>query len=136
MAPETRTYSTPPGIKLGPLTDIADGAARGFRIQLKAGRFDGVIVRTDDRVRGYVDLCPHAGVPLSAAPDDYIVHRVSTGMLLACRWHGALFQVEDGACVAGPCVGQRLAAWPVAVVRGTIVTARSGPRIRWPPFRR
>lgn len=134
MATDVRTYTTPPGIKLGPLADIADGAARGFRLSLKTGRFDGVVVRTGDTVTGYVDLCPHAGVSLAAAPDDYIVHQVSTGTLIACRWHGALFEVADGACISGPCKGQRLAAWPVAVVRGTIVTARTGPRFRWLPF--
>jgi nitrite reductase/ring-hydroxylating ferredoxin subunit len=134
MATDTRTYTTPPGIRLGPLADIADGAARGFRVQLKTGRFDGVAVRTGDAVTGYVDLCPHAGVPLASAPDDYIVHQVSTGTLLACRWHGALFQVEDGACISGPCKGQRLEAWPLKVVRGTIVTARIWPRFRWLPF--
>jgi nitrite reductase/ring-hydroxylating ferredoxin subunit len=134
MTTDARTYTTPPGIKLGLLTDIADGTARGFRLQVKAGRFDGVVVRTGGTATGYVDLCPHAGVSLAGAPDDYIVHQVSTGTLLACRWHGALFQVEDGACIAGPCKGQQLESWPLKVVRGMIVTARAGPRFRWLPM--
>jgi len=131
----TRIYATPPGIKLAPLADIADGAARGFRVQLKTGRFDGVVVRTGDTVMGYVDLCPHAGVPLASGQDDYAVHQVSTGTLLACRWHGALFQVEDGACVAGPCKGQRLEAWPVTVRRGMLVTAGERRRSWWQVWR-
>lgn len=134
MALETRIYTTPPGIRLAPLADIADGAARGFRVQLSAGRFDGVAVRTGDTVTGYVDLCPHAGVPLAGAPDAYQVHRVSTGALIACCWHGALFQVDDGICISGPCKGQRLEAWPLRVMRGMIVTARTGPRFRWLPM--
>ncbi len=32
---------------------------------------------------------------------------------LACRNHGALFAVEDGFCVAGPCAGESLE--PIAV---------------------
>jgi nitrite reductase/ring-hydroxylating ferredoxin subunit len=119
---DTRLYATPGGIALGPLADIPDGGARGFRVQLKTGRFDGVVIRTGDTVTGYVDLCPHAGVPLASGQDDYEVHQVSTGTLLACRWHGALFQVENGVCVAGPCKGQRLEAWPVAVRHGVVVT--------------
>lgn len=131
MPAETRLYATPPGLKLAPLADIADGAARGFRLRLKAGRFDGFVVRSGDGVTGYVDLCPHAGVPLAAQPDAYQVHAVSTGLLVACTWHGALFRAEDGVCVAGPCVKQWLRSWPVDVRKGTIITARSGPPPWW-----
>ena len=42
---------------------------------------------------------------------------------IRCTWHGALFRIDDGACVAGPCTGQRLTPWPVTVTDGTIVTA-------------
>jgi nitrite reductase/ring-hydroxylating ferredoxin subunit len=34
-----------------------------------------------------------------------------------------LFEIDDGRCVGGPCVGARLTPWPVAVVDGAIVTA-------------
>ncbi|SDA34955.1 Rieske (2Fe-2S) protein [Sphingomonas sp. NFR15] len=131
MPADTRLYATPPGLRLSALADIADGAARGFRLDLKGGRFDGFVVRSGDSVTGYVDLCPHAGVPLAARPDGYTVHAVSTGLLVACTWHGALFRVEDGVCVAGPCVKQRLRSWPVGVRKGMVVTARAGPAPWW-----
>lgn len=131
MPADTRLYATPPGLTLAPLAELADGAARGFRLRLKTGWFDGFVLRSGDSVTGYVDLCPHAGVPLAAAPDSYHVHAVSTGLLVACTWHGALFRAEDGVCVAGPCVTQRLQPWPVAVRRGMIVTAGGGGRPWW-----
>ena len=37
--------------------------------------------------------------------------------------HGALFRLEDGVCVAGPCAGERLKPWPVAVIDGVVTTA-------------
>ncbi|CAN5416265.1 Rieske (2Fe-2S) protein [soil metagenome] len=123
----TRLHVTPPGIRLAPLAEIADGAARGFRLEFAGGRFDGFVVRRGADAIGYVDRCPHAGVPLAARADGYQVYPVSDGLLVACTWHGALFRAEDGFCVAGPCAQQRLAAWPVAVRRGTIVTARAAP---------
>ena len=115
-----RLTATPPGVTLGPLDIIADGKARSFVLQMKAGRFHGFVVRRGTAVHGYVDRCPHAGVPLAATLDDYLA---PSGELIACSWHGALFTIGEGVCVGGPCVGQRLTPWPVAVMDERIVTA-------------
>jgi nitrite reductase/ring-hydroxylating ferredoxin subunit len=115
-----RLLATPPGVALGPLDLIADGGARNFVLQLRAGRFHGFVVRRGDAVHGYVDRCPHMQVPLAQELDGYLD---PSGALIACSWHGALFRVEDGLCVAGPCTGQHLTPWPVAVAGGRIVTA-------------
>ena len=117
---DTRLVATPAGVRLGPLDLIADGKARNFVLQMKAGRFHGFVVRRGEGVSGYVDRCPHAGLPLAQTLDDYLT---PDGALIACSWHGALFRPEDGLCVGGPCVGQALTAWPVAVRDGQIVTA-------------
>ena len=115
-----RLTTTPAGIALGPLAAIADGAARNYVIELRAGRFHGFVVRRGSEVAGYVDRCPHMGVPLAQRLDDYLT---PAGDLIACAWHGALFRIADGACVAGPCVGARLSPWPVMVTAGTIITS-------------
>lgn len=115
-----RLSQTPPEIALGALDLIADGAARNFVIELRAGRFHGFVVRRGDSLAGYVDRCPHMGVPLAQTLDAYLT---DDGSLIACAWHGALFRIEDGACVAGPCAGARLSPWPVEVRDGSIVTA-------------
>ena len=115
-----RIFATPPGVQLGPLDAITDGKARNYVLQLRAGRFHGFVVRLGEQVHGYVDRCPHAGVPLARTLDDYLT---PSGDLLACSWHGALFRIEDGLCVGGPCVGQRLTPWPVTVSDGQVVTA-------------
>lgn len=117
---DARVVATPAGVRLGPLDRIADGAARNFVLQLRAGRFHGFVVRRGEAVWGYVDRCPHAGVPLTRTLDDYLT---SDGGLIACSWHGALFRTDDGVCVGGPCAGQALTPWPVRVVDGAIETA-------------
>lgn len=113
-----RLTATPAGVKLGPLDAIADGGARNFVLQLRAGRFHGFVVRRGDAAFGYVDRCPHMGLPLAQQLDGYMA-----GDLIACSWHGALFRPEDGVCVGGPCTSAALTAWPVQVQDGTIVTA-------------
>ncbi len=117
---DERVFATPPGVRLGPVGLIADGAARNFVLQLRAGRFHGFVVRQGDAVHGYVDRCPHMGLPLAQELDRYLSPDAA---LIACSWHSALFAIETGECVGGPCKGQRLTPWPVAVAEGQIVTA-------------
>lgn len=114
-----RLFATPAGVTLGPLAAITDGAARNYVLQLRAGRFHGFVVRRGGSVFGHVDRCPHLGLPLAQLLDAYLT---PDGSRIACSWHGALFEVEDGACVAGPCAGARLTPWPVRVADGMIVT--------------
>jgi nitrite reductase/ring-hydroxylating ferredoxin subunit len=115
-----RLTATPPNVTLGPLELVVDGRARNFVIELRAGRFHGFIVRRGETVHGYVDRCPHMGLPLARDLDEYVT---PDGTLLMCAWHGAMFRIEDGYCVGGPCGGASLQPWPVSVREGMIVTA-------------
>ena len=117
-----RLSATPAGVGLGPLDAIADGAARNYVLELRAGRFHGFVVRRGGEATGYVDRCPHLGLMLARELDDYLTPR---GDLIACSWHAALFRIEDGLCVGGPCAGRRLTPWPVRVVDGELVTAEA-----------
>jgi nitrite reductase/ring-hydroxylating ferredoxin subunit len=45
------------------------------------------------------------------------------GEHLVCATHGALFRPADGACVAGPCAGDRLAPVDVEVREGDVYVA-------------
>ena len=114
-----RVYATPAGVGLGPSDLIPDGTARNFVLQLRAGRFHGFVVRQGELVHGYVDRCPHAGVPLAQRLDGYLT---PAGDFIVCSWHGALFRIEDGLCLGGPCVGQSLTPWPVLIDAGQIIT--------------
>jgi nitrite reductase/ring-hydroxylating ferredoxin subunit len=121
---DERLFTTPGGIRLAPLEIIPDGTARNFVVQLNAGRFHGFVVRRGSDLFGYVDRCPHMGLPLAQILDDYLT---PTGDRVVCSWHGALFEVDDGRCVGGPCVGSRLTPWRVTVAGGNIVTAEPDP---------
>ena len=119
MSEPARIFATPAGVALGPLQVIPDGTARNYVLQLRAGRFHGFVVRRGGEVFGYVDRCPHMGLPLAQHLDQYLT---PAGDLIACSWHSALFAIADGQCVGGPCAGQRLTPWPVAVIDGVVVT--------------
>jgi nitrite reductase/ring-hydroxylating ferredoxin subunit len=102
------------------LDDLDDPGARNFVLQIGERRFHGFVVRQGEAVRGYVDRCPHLGLPLAHQLDRYLA---PDGALIACSWHGALFRLDDGACVGGPCAGASLTPWPVRVRAGQVVTA-------------
>ena len=115
-----RVWATPAGVDLGPLAQIADPGARSFVLQIGETRFHGFVVRRGDAAFGYVDRCPHAGLPLAQVLDRYLT---PAGDQIACSWHGALFAIDGGTCVGGPCPGARLTPWPVSVRDDRLITA-------------
>jgi nitrite reductase/ring-hydroxylating ferredoxin subunit len=108
-----------PGLRLCAVAELADPGAKGFRFRVETRLFAGFVVRAGETVSGYVDSCPHAGWPLAGWEDRYLTR---SGEHILCAGHGALFTL-DGTCVAGPCFGDRLRAWPVAVHDGEVFTA-------------
>ncbi|MDG2521199.1 Rieske (2Fe-2S) protein [Caulobacter segnis] len=107
-----------PGTRLCALDEVAEPGAKGFRFRTGEAMFAGFVVRRAGTLVGYVDSCPHAGWPL-AMMDRYLTR---DGNALLCAGHGALFRPEDGFCTVGPCAGESLTPWPVAVEDGWIVT--------------
>lgn len=65
------------------------------------------LVRRDGNIYAYLNSCPHTGVPLNWQDDVFLDME---HFYIQCSVHGALFQVEDGLCVRGPCAGQSLQA--------------------------
>lgn len=108
-----------PGTRLCALSDLVEGEGKTFRYRVQFDLFTGAVFRFGDRVVGYVDSCPHAGWPLGARDDHYLT---ADKRHILCAGHWALFTF-DGACVAGPCAGETLITWPVAVIDGEVLAA-------------
>jgi nitrite reductase/ring-hydroxylating ferredoxin subunit len=109
-----------PGVRLCALADIADPGSKGFLFRDGEKWFLGFVARRDGEVHGYLDRCPHTGLPLAPVPDRYLTR---DGDLILCGSHGALFRIGSGVCVAGPCVGRSLWPWPVRVEGEDVVAA-------------
>ncbi len=88
------------------------GTSREFLVETPEGRVAGFLVRCGERLHAYRNRCPHTGVPLNWMPDRFLTPE---GDLIQCATHGALFRLEDGFCVFGPCAGQALEALSVRV---------------------
>lgn len=68
----------------------------------------------------YENRCPHAGTPLNMFDDKFLD---ITGRRLICRTHGALFEMDSGKCVRGPCKGDYLRPVAVTIEDGVIYSA-------------
>ena len=90
-------------IRLCATSELGEGQSRGFAL----GERRIIAIRRDGRVYLYENRCPHRGVPLEWLADRFLD---ASGSLLQCATHGALFLIETGECVAGPCAGQFLQA--------------------------
>ena len=64
-------------------------------------------VRRQGQVFAYRNRCPHKGIALNWQADSFLDDSAS---LIHCAHHGALFLIETGECVAGPCEGEQLQA--------------------------
>lgn len=97
--------------------EIPDGASRGFGPA--PGGFTGLFaVRRGEAVFVYVNSCPHLGTSLDWAPDRFLT---SDGRQIVCGTHGAVFEIADGLCVHGPCIGASLEGVSIAIEDGIIL---------------
>jgi len=103
--------------KICKLDDIVDGTARGFDIIISEESFSIICVRQGQHVFAYKNSCPHTGINLEWQPDQFLD---DTQQFIVCSTHGALFQLEDGYCVSGPCAGDSLSVYPVKQEQGDI----------------
>jgi len=87
------------------IDEIEDGNSAGFTIKNGGKDFRVLAVRRDNHVHVYANKCPHIGVPLDMLEGKFLNMDKT---LIQCATHGALFQIQDGECVSGPCVGQSL----------------------------
>ncbi|VVP47412.1 Rieske (2Fe-2S) protein [Pseudomonas fluorescens] len=85
--------------------ELADASSRGFDIEGQKL----FAVRRGGQVYVYVNSCPHRGVGLEWTPNSFLD---PSNSLIQCATHGALFLIEDGECVSGPCAGQSLTTVP------------------------
>jgi nitrite reductase/ring-hydroxylating ferredoxin subunit len=82
-----------PGTSLGPLSDIPDGEAREFVFGTGRRVFSMLVVRRGGDTRAYVNVCPHAWLPLTYRSNNIVS---ADGERLVCSNHFAEFSVNDG----------------------------------------
>lgn len=100
-------------VPLCQLDEIPESGSRGLR----CGEHKLFAVKYRGKVFVYRNSCPHLGISL-----DWVEHQFldSSGTMIQCANHGALFVIKSGQCVAGPCAGRKLQAIPFQIDNNTL----------------
>lgn len=93
--------------------EMLEGTSRGFELEGQSI----FLVRRQNKVYAYRNRCPHLGINLEWQPDQFLD---ADACLIQCAMHGALFIIESGQCISGPCTGQSLTALPCDIENGDI----------------
>lgn len=101
------------GIDLSGLLDLSD---REKQPENPANSM--FLCRKDGQIFAYVNQCPHLHIPLEMSADQFL--NMERNFVL-CATHGALFQIETGECVNGPCFGESLIPVPFKIDQGRIL---------------
>lgn len=74
-------------------------------------------VKKNGKVFIYNNSCPHLHVALNWQDHQFLD---SSNTMIQCANHGALFVIENGKCVAGPCRGRKLTAVDFDIIAGVV----------------
>ena len=95
------------------VADIPEDGSKGF--DYKSEKL--FAVKKKGKIFVYKNSCPHIGVALDWEKDKFLD---SSKSMIQCANHGALFVIENGNCVSGPCTGRNLTAVNFDIINGVI----------------
>lgn len=84
------------------MEEVPEREARSFELS------DGntiFVTQRDGAFYAYQNLCPHLQVELEFLENQFLDRDQE---YIECSSHGALFVVETGECISGPCQGESL----------------------------
>lgn len=92
---------------------LDDPGTRGIEVEgLSQPGAQLFLVHKDGALFAYRNSCPHTGAPLEWQENQFLDQ---DNYFIECAMHGALFRVDDGVCLRGPCAGQALQGLPLRV---------------------
>lgn len=97
------------------------GLAQVFDVNAHGEPTRAFVLRHDGQVVGYLNRCAHIPAEMDWQPGQFFDDQ---GQFIVCSMHGALYDPQNGRCVAGPCVGGALVPLRVQEVNG---------HVRWYP---
>lgn len=109
--------SAPPPRALCAAIALEEGSPKRFDV----GDTSLIALRVDGTAHVYANRCPHRGTELDWMPGRFLD---ASGRYLQCATHGALFRIDTGQCIAGPCRGQSLLALPCHERDGWLILGR------------
>jgi len=98
-------------------SDINDPGSKSFEVKIKRKTQAIFVIHKDSEFFAYYNKCPHTGATLEWQEDQFLD---LDNALIQCATHDALFIINDGKCIAGPCVGDSLQPLPLSIIDGVL----------------
>ena len=108
------------GFEVCALEEITDGRGRIFQLSIEQRELRLLVLRSGDCCYGYINQCPHLGMPLATCDSQLICE---SSRWVKCNVHYARFRWQDGFCEAGDCKGEYLQRVPLEIQSGKILVA-------------
>ncbi|MGB5277041.1 MAG: Rieske 2Fe-2S domain-containing protein [Gammaproteobacteria bacterium] len=97
--------------------EISDPGSKSFELKQGRNTIPLFVVHKDGVFTAYINSCPHTGANLDWQEDQFLD---MDNMFIQCSTHDALFEIDSGQCVAGPCIGDSLQPVELVIEDGKI----------------
>jgi len=99
------------------IDEISDPGSKSFEIKQGRKLVSLFVVHKDGNYNAYLNSCPHTGANLDWQEDQFLD---MDNVFIQCSTHDALFEIDSGACIAGPCIGDKLQTVELVIEDGQI----------------
>lgn len=100
-------------------SDIPDPGSKAFQVDNNGKTIDIFVVHKDGEFHAFINSCPHTGINLEWQENQFLDKDES---LIQCASHGALFQIDTGHCIHGPCAGDNLSPVQIKIMDNMLIT--------------
>ncbi len=98
--------------------DIPDPGSKAFEISHHGKNLAIFVVHNDGAFHAFINRCPHTGVNLEWQEDQFLDR---DNAFIQCTGHDALFEINSGHCVYGPCTGDSLTLVQLNIIDNHLV---------------
>ena len=99
-------------IFIATVDEITNPGSKGLSINLDDTKLELFIIKKDSQINVYKNSCPHTQGPLDWTPDQFLD---LDNNHIQCANHGALFEINSGLCIYGPCKAESLKTLPFTI---------------------
>lgn len=103
--------------------ELASGQTKKFILTRDGRELEAFVLNHNGRFVAYLNRCCHIPMTMDWVENQFLS---DDGAHILCATHGALYEPDSGACVAGPPLGQCLTPVPLEVRHGELLAAWPG----------
>ncbi len=100
------------------ISEIPDPGSKSFQLNDNGQSLEIFVVHKNAGFYAFINRCPHTGINLEWQEDRFLDLDQA---FIQCATHDALFEIDSGRCIHGPCVGESLSAIVIEVVDNMLV---------------